>query len=731
MRPLPPTVAGPISECNALVVLNQLRPGATVSIFADDTNIGGGIAISRGQLFDLTAPLTAGRLVHARQELGGEASLPMPLQDRTQVQAAPADMSSMFVHLDTIVYRCGGCLRISSAVPGARVHVLSASVERGAATAVNGSAIIDLSSATSQGEILEIKQVACGIEGPSLPVPAENNFPGPPLQRFPRPGLGRLRACDRGITATRVVAGARLIAVRSSGPAHFACATAGTRLTLGATPELEEGETVSVHQEFPDCGITSDTIQSTVGPAAPVEAPSVFPNICAGATKVRIRNLRTGALVHIRVDGTVLGEAEASGTAQVFQLGSGLSAGSLVSAAQTICGVLSEESEAIEVASAPSEIDKPSIAGPLQECAPAVMVRELTVGAQVIIREEAGGPRSDSVFVTDDVAVIGVSPALSAGESLVASIHSCGIQRDSDPITVEELKVELRPPGITRPVFDGANSLEIVGIFAGATVEISVDDVWTYSFFAPESSRIVPVDDLPAGTGFRTRQRLCDKVSPRSSRVVVRPPAPRIVSDSPLPEGEVDAPYSTQIVATGGVPPYDWDTVGGLVPSGLDLNADTGVLEGAPEIDGHYGFDVEVRDSGPDPLSDEKHFKMRTRDGSTEPPSGVARVAIFNCHTDKRTIRIWAADLTSGTGWQEKGTLAAQYDASGCPAANAEPFELLLEDGHTYMVAATDPDNDQCPSDQDFPNVQGECIRLQPQSFAGSDGGGVQEIKVA
>src|SRR6266568_3218776 len=117
MTIFPPMVVGPISECNASVIVNNLRTGSTVSIFSGGTRIGGGIASFPVELFQLTAPLTAGQLVHARQELAGETSAPVPFENRTRVQPAPADMSSSFVQVGSIVYECGNCLQISSAVP--------------------------------------------------------------------------------------------------------------------------------------------------------------------------------------------------------------------------------------------------------------------------------------------------------------------------------------------------------------------------------------------------------------------------------------------------------------------------------------------------------------------------------------------------------------------------------------------------------------------------------------
>ena len=549
--------------------------------------------------------------------------------------------------------------------------------------------------------------------------------------RFPRPRLKELHACDRGITATNLVPGARVIAVRSGGPAAFGCATAGT-LNMSAAPELQEGETVTAHQEFPECSIASGTTELTVGPATPVPVPSVFPSICAGTTRVLIRNLRVGALVQIFVDGVLLGEREASSAAQVFQLPSALAAGSLLTAAQTVCGNLSEESEAVVVASAPAAVNTPSISGPLHACAPAVMVQGLTLGAQIMIRDQTtGAPRSDSEFVFDSVAVLPVSPALMPGETLVASIRSCGVQAESAPMTVESVMVPFRPPRIQSPVFEDAFLIEILDAIPGATVEISLDDVWTYSFVALRTAMDIFVGDLPLGTAIRTRQRLCSTVSVRSSRVVVRAAGPRIVTESPLPDGEVGVPYNAAIVAVGGVAPLEWSKTSGLVPLGLALSSTTGVLAGTPELAEHDVITVEVQDTGSPgapSVSDERSFRIHIADGSATPVSGASRVDIWNCHTEHRTVRIWTNDLTAGTGWQEKQSLAPQHDSSGMCPADAPPFQIHLEDGHVYLIGAVDPDSDDCPNHQNDPN-QGQCLRYS-SSFEGNDNAGVRQIEI-
>jgi len=75
-----------------------------------------------------------------------------------------------------------------------------------------------------------------------------------------------------------------------------------------------------------------------------------------------------------------------------------------------------------------------------------------------------------------------------------------------------------------------------------------------------------------------------------------QPPAPTITTASSLPTGTNGALYSLTFQASGGLAPYKWNVSAGKLPTGLKLNASTGLLSGQPMTSGIGNFRVTVTD---------------------------------------------------------------------------------------------------------------------------------------
>ncbi|NMO19582.1 endonuclease [Pyxidicoccus fallax] len=89
---------------------------------------------------------------------------------------------------------------------------------------------------------------------------------------------------------------------------------------------------------------------------------------------------------------------------------------------------------------------------------------------------------------------------------------------------------------------------------------------------------------------------------------------PPRVTTATLPEAFVGIPYSATLTASGGRAPLLWSH-DGLLPSGLVLDATTGVLSGTPAALGTTSFTVFVQDD--EGLEDSRTLSLTARDAST------------------------------------------------------------------------------------------------------------------
>jgi hypothetical protein len=81
-----------------------------------------------------------------------------------------------------------------------------------------------------------------------------------------------------------------------------------------------------------------------------------------------------------------------------------------------------------------------------------------------------------------------------------------------------------------------------------------------------------------------------------ASVVYTYTPPPPITLTCPTGSSRTGSPYSSALVATGGVPPYTFSIASGSLPPGASLNA-TGDLKGTPTTVGTFNFTALVADS--------------------------------------------------------------------------------------------------------------------------------------
>ncbi len=81
------------------------------------------------------------------------------------------------------------------------------------------------------------------------------------------------------------------------------------------------------------------------------------------------------------------------------------------------------------------------------------------------------------------------------------------------------------------------------------------------------------------------------------------------VATDALPPASVSVPYTAQLAARGGSPPYTWALISGALPPGLALS-ELGLISGSPAATGNYSFTAEVTDAGATPAHATAQFEM-------------------------------------------------------------------------------------------------------------------------
>jgi hypothetical protein len=92
-------------------------------------------------------------------------------------------------------------------------------------------------------------------------------------------------------------------------------------------------------------------------------------------------------------------------------------------------------------------------------------------------------------------------------------------------------------------------------------------------------------------------------VGPNAYTLSVIAGAPLSFPPTSLPGGNVGWVYSTYLKAKGGVQPYTWSVLSGVLPAGLSLDPNSGNISGPPTATGTANFTVQVADSESPPAT--------------------------------------------------------------------------------------------------------------------------------
>ena len=167
-------------------------------------------------------------------------------------------------------------------------------------------------------------------------------------------------------------------------------------------------------------------------------------------------------------------------------------------------------------------------------------------------------------------------------------------------------------------------------------------------------------------------------VATRSYSITINNP-PTITTAS-LPDGEQGRSYNTTVTAAQGTPPYAWAASG--LPSGMAINATSGVISGTPTVAGRFGITITVTDAAGASMSQSLNLVLWPRPAITGTlPNGAVGVAYSGTLTSTggRPPMTWSAtNMPAGlTMNAATGTLSGTPTVAGTRFVNVTVTDSL------------------------------------------------------
>jgi hypothetical protein len=151
------------------------------------------------------------------------------------------------------------------------------------------------------------------------------------------------------------------------------------------------------------------------------------------------------------------------------------------------------------------------------------------------------------------------------------------------------------------------------------------------------------------------------------------------VATSSVPAGTAGTSYQDTLAGSGGTQPYSWSLITGSLPSGLQLDALTGVISGLTSKTGSFPFSVQISDAAGATASANLTLAMNSQGGTNcGPPS-------YPCSRSDTQILVPTAPPQLGSNPQYRGGHLGAGIVAADPVYNNNRI-LRVTDGNTESL---------------------------------------------
>jgi hypothetical protein len=543
--PLPPLVNGPLYPVTQQVYVDNLVPGADVTVYQNGGTVGTGTASSTpgGMWVTLTKSLKQTDAVTAKQTLpptappvtGVTAGAPSDASPPVPVLPLPNPLPSPV--FSGAISTCTTALLMNGLIPGCTLEITAGGPPLVTAQPYATYQWFDLAPAAvlSENELLWAQLLASGHPSsalvPSRPVIAPLPLTEPEVANPP------LLDCQTTISLKNTTPGA-LIRITNNG----VTTVNGTPWDTASfsVPPLASAGTSTAEQYYTG---TCD-FQDKTGKAVPLKIlkeapplPKVTYGLCTDVMQLTVTNLVPGEILTVSrvVRGkapTVVGVQGVSHSTATVILPSSYQPTDpdgpvSLELAVTLCGTASKPSfTEVAYASPGGPYSKPTVRPTLYDCALAIQVDGAHPGSLLQVWSATSGlPRSAPVVATRSDPVIPLWSQLVALEEVYVKVEGCNAMGPSSNQKVDPVPSPFEYPNIETPVVAGSPDVTVTGVYQGAQVYLYVSSggpgalrsyVDTNSLATFDAPVVLPsgTPALVAGDTLQVIQVLCGQSNP-------------------------------------------------------------------------------------------------------------------------------------------------------------------------------------------------------------------------